>query len=782
MSKNNKLSKVAYFLGLTMAIGGVNNVGAQSQDTGVVLEELIVTARKVSESIQDIPVAITAYSAEQLRKRSVEQLEDVALQTPGLTFEDFSNGGFGTPVIRGASQFSVTQLEQNVSTFFDGVYIPRNYALDLGTGSLDRIEVVKGPQSALYGANSFLGAINYVTTKPDLEELIGSVAVTIGDDGREDISAEISVPLIEDKLAFKVAAGTSEYDGDFLNSHPAAGSGPSFGTDESIGGWDKDSFSISLIAKPTENLNIELAYHNFDVFTETRAQTRLELGDLNCGGTSFLSPGNLRGFCGELPDTPLAFGTDNPTGFLIDPRAFGLDAETDILRAAISGNLTENLTLSYQFANIEGDVFSAGSSDRSPLTGSFDAFGTQSFRNAFTVLPVGGFDYDSHELRLEFNGANGLYGLIGAFYSDGEDLDSGIPGLFAPLFTESLAPITESSLNPLQRNNVLIETETTAIFARIATPIFNENLTLSLEGRYTDETKETNIVYNDGTASQPRDENYFTPRVSLDYKLNDNNLLYASYAEGVKAGGFNTEIAGGLLVEERTFDEDENESFEVGIKSTLLGGSLQINAAAYYIDWSNLQVTEGAVNGGFFTASITGNLGDATSTGFEADLTYAVSNSLTLNAGLALNDATYENGTISQRIDRASICDDVVCASDGNISGNDLPRSSDTQWNIGAQYDGALTNTIEYFVRADYVGQSDQFISEANIGTIPSRELLNLRAGINNEKWSAELWITNATDERYVANAFYIPNPFFIALVPTFGNQRRIGANVSYSF
>ena len=259
-------------------------------------------------------------------------------------------------------------------------------------------------------------------------------------------------------------------------------------------------------------------------------------------------------------------------------------------------------------------------------------------------------------------------------------------------------------------------------------------------------------------------------------------MIYASYAEGVKAGGFNAEITDGLLGEERTFDEDENNTIELGIKSTLLNGRLQLNATACHIDWTNLQVTQGAVNGGFFTASITGNLGDATSTGVEADLTYALTNNLTFNAGIALNDATYENGTVSQRIERASICDDIVCSANGDIAGNDLPRSSDTQWNLGLQYDGAFNNDITYFLRADYVGQSEQFISEVNIGTIPSRELLNLRAGIGNDNWTAELWVKNATDELYASNAFYIPNPFFIALVPTFGNQRRIGLDLKYSF
>ena len=778
MKSLDRLFKVSLVAAVTATSGAGGIVNAQ----GLVLEEIVVTARKVEESILDVPVSISAFSAEQIKQRSISELEDIALQTPGLTFEDFSNGGFGAPVVRGASQFSITALEQNVSTFFDGVYIPRNYALDLGTASLERVEVVKGPQSALYGANSFLGAINYVTAKPDLEEFGGTVKATIGDDGREDISAEVSIPLVTDKLAIKVGVGSTEYDGDILNSHPAANDGPSFGTDDSLGGWDKDSYSINLLATPTDNLNIELAYHNFDVFTESRAQTRLELGDLNCGGTLFFGP--LRGFCGELPSTPLAPGSSTPTGFLVDPRSIGLDGETDILRAAISGNLTENLSLSYQFANIEGEVFSAGISDRNPLTGQdLTFFGFPGFFNAFTVLPVGGFDYDSHELKLEFNGDNGLYAMVGVFDSDGVDADTGQGGFFAPLFTDSLAPITEANIEgSFTRNNNIIETETTAIFARIQTPLFNENLTLSIEGRYTDETKESNIVYNDGSASQPREEDYFTPRVSLDYRLNDNTLVYASYAEGVKAGGFNPEIAGNLTVEERTFDEDENDTIELGLKATLLGGAMQLNATAYYIDWTNLQITQAAQNGGFFTTSITGNLGEATSKGLELDLTYALSPNLTFNGGLALNDATYNNGTISQRLDRANICDDIVCAANGDISGNELPRSSDTQWNLGLQYDGAFANEMNYFLRADFVGQSEQFVSEANIGTIPSRELLNLRAGVSSDRWSAELWVTNATDESYVSNAFYIPSPFFIALVPTFGNERRIGLDLSYSF
>ncbi|GAA6184738.1 TonB-dependent receptor plug domain-containing protein [Aliiglaciecola sp. NS0011-25] len=238
MSITFKVTALSLAIASVMSSSVVSQANAQevtNDESG--LEVIMVTSRKAVESIQDVPLAISAFSAEDIAKRSIEELEDVAMSTPGLSFEDYSNGGYGTPIIRGASQFSVDQLEQNVSTFVDGVYIPRNYALDLGAMDMERIEVVKGPQGALYGANSFMGAINYITSKADLGGLTGEVGLVVGDGGRRDITGNISVPIIEDKLAFKFNFTNSDYDGDWTNSHPAAQAGVSPGTDDSLGGW-----------------------------------------------------------------------------------------------------------------------------------------------------------------------------------------------------------------------------------------------------------------------------------------------------------------------------------------------------------------------------------------------------------------------------------------------------------------------------------------------------------------------------------------------------------------
>lgn len=750
------------------------------QDQGI--EEVLVTARKIEESLQDIPLSISAFTSQDINDRSIEELEDIALLTPGLTFEDFSNGAFGTPVVRGASQFDIDALEQNVSTFIDGVYIPRQYAIDLGTVNLERLEVVKGPQSALYGANAFLGAINYVTRKADLEKFYADISAEFGNFGRQDFTAEVSVPLIVDRLAIKLNGTISEFDGDFDNDHPAADTFQGRGTDDDFSGWDNDAYGASIVAAPIDALRIELGYSRYESEVESRAQTRLSAfsGDLNCGALAFGVFSRV--FCGELPNAPRAVGSTEEVDFALDPRSY-TETETDLFRGSVAYDINENFSVSYQYSNIQTDIFSVGGADRNAITGTVPFGGTEP-ANFLSILPFGNFEHESHEVRFEFVADNGFYATLGYFGFQTDDFDDGNAGFPAPLFTESLTEINPADIPEATRNSNLITTDTDAIFARVSIPFASNTVILSLEGRYTDEEK----TGSDPTGDFVFEDDYFTPRVSLDWRPNDNHLLFASFAQGVKSGGINGAVvtdANFALVplseEERFFAPDENDTYEVGLRSQFLDGSLQFNATFFLIDWDNLQVGTSADGATAFTSLITSNLGSARSSGVELEWNYRIGG-FKFNAGLAAIDATYDSNTISQRVVRAGLCDDIVCAADGNVGGNDLPRSSDFQWNVGAQYNGSFGNGFGYFLRADLVGQSDQFVSELNTATIPERTLLNLRAGLNGEAWSAEFWVKNATDELYVSNAFYIPSPFFVDYVPTFGNQRRFGLALNYSF
>jgi iron complex outermembrane receptor protein len=628
-----------------------------------------------------------------------------------------------------------------------------------------------------------MGAINYVTRKADLDIMYGDAEVILGDGGRQDVSGEISIPIIEEKLAVKLSGAISQYDGDWKNSHPAASEATKYGTDEDLGGWDNKSYGISLVAKPVDELNLEFAYNNYETLSENKATSRLSAfsGDLNCGTVAYSIYPKV--YCGELPETPLAAGSDTETGFLIDPRAY-FQSKTEFMRFSGSYQLTNELSMTYQFANIQGEVFAPGNADRSPLLGTA-SFTTGEVGNYFTTVPSGNFDYDTQELRFEYTADSGVYAMLGVYLSDGEDLDDGATGNLQPLWSVSTDPIRPSDIAESEKTNLQTDLESKAIFGRVSIPLMDNKLIFAAEARYSDENKTS----GDTTGDYTYEDSYFTPRVSLDYHVTVDQLIYASVAKGVKSGGINSSVVRDesyayipLLDEERYYGPDENITYEIGSKGRYLEGQLEVEAALYYIDWSDLQVSVAAEGATATTSVITANLGSASSKGIELSSTYALTDSFILNAGLALNDATYDDGVISQRVVRAGLCDDIVCNSNGDIGGNDLARSANTQWNLGAMYFGEFDNELEYFVRMDIAGQSKQYVSELNLATIPARTLVNLRAGISNESWSAEFWVKNATDEKYVANAFYIASPFFVDYVPTWGNLRRMGVTVSYHF
>lgn len=798
-SKNSNLSQAVFkALGTTaittMAFLPASAAKAQATDSAASSDDgnmIIVTARKVEERLQDIPGAVTAFDSEELQRRSITELEDVALQTPGLVFEDFSNGGFGTPTIRGTTQFSINNLEQNVSTFIDGIYIPRQYAVDLGSTNMERIEVVKGPQSALYGANAFAGAINYVTTNRSLTEISAFAELEVSENKGLDISGKISVPLIDDMLAMRLGLGFSEYDGDWRNNFPnAATINP--GTNGRIGGYDNSSLTVGASFRPISAVTIDFDYYNFDISSESRAQYRLDraAGDFNCsvGGLAFsfatfsFEPAAVENqlFCGELSvDPPAPPGSVGfPEGYVIDPVSYGLEAESEIYRANIAVELTDQITANYLFGRSSGDVFSAGQSARNPIDG--DLFrGSVVF--PFSLNPIGSYEYDSHEFRLQYESDSGIYIMVGGFIQDGDDQDFSTGAVYdAPVTT----PITTipSFATP---SDTFTNTKTNAIFGRIAVPLMDERLVVELEGRYTDEEK-TQI---DLTSPDPYEfsDSYFTPRANISFKVTDDNLLYASVAKGIKSGGINnSNLPGGapLLAEEQFYGPDTNWTYEIGLKNTFMNGLATLNVAAFYIDWGDLQLSVAPTGASQTTTLITQNIGGASIKGLELEGVIEPVEGLLVNAGLAYIDATYDDGTISSRILRANLCGDgTVCNANGDVGGNDLQRTSKLQWNIGASFDTPVTDSLTFFSRLDVAGQSKQYVSELNVATIEPRVLTSGRIGIRGDRWSFSVWGKNLFDKKYVSNSFYIGgSPFFSVYVPTAGNRRRLGATLTFNY
>ncbi|MEM1261268.1 MAG: TonB-dependent receptor [Pseudomonadota bacterium] len=759
------------FIGSAMAAAlALPAAPAQAQDSGTereTLDVIVVTARQREESIQDIPVAVTAFSEDDFDKRAILDLTDVARFTSGFNFEDFG-GGFGTPVIRSASQTRLTAIEANVSTFFDGIYVPRAWAINSGVAALQRVEVVKGPQSARYGRNSFMGAINFVPKAPTAE-FEAEVSATVGSDERIDYGGSISGPIVEDKLSGLLSFNRSDFDGSWENNHP--NSGIDFGnrgTTGNAGGWDNESYSAALSFTPTDQLSIDVAYYNFDLSDENRGagQVAEGLGATNCGNLNLF--GTPRLFCGELP-TP-------PDAIAVDPRAYGRQAEIDITKVKIAYDINDSMSVSYLYGLIEGDVDIASISEDNQITCGTLIPGECRWQST----PIGGIDYDSHEVRLSYDGDGNTLWTVGLFVSGGQDETAfaafGVP----PLGTD---PVPQSPFI----SDIGTDTDVIALFGEYSVQL-NDEFRLSIEGRYSEEEK-TQVNNATGQGFVGNFDN-FTPRVSLEYAYADNRMIYGSFANGIKAGGFNPTA---VLEADQVFDEETNWTFELGSKNTFMDGRLVVNATAFYIQWEDIQLNAADSAATIPNAvNITLNLGDATSYGLELDGSMRFTDNLSGNFALSFTDATYDDGTIDNRFARVgpvffptpAACDDVICPSNGDISGNEVERQAPVQIAAGLEWNNTIAawNDVGFFARGDVAYQSEQEAESMNLSQIEARTIVNATAGFESDNWRVWLWSRNLTDERYTSNAFVVLIPFGNGYGNVFGERRTFGLSGTYNF
>ncbi len=760
------------------------------------LEEITVTARRVEENLQDIPISVTAFSADELSRRGIQSLVDVAAYTPGLAFEDFS-GALEAPVIRGQTQVRLSNPVQNVATFLDGVYLQRSYMIDVGMIALDRIEVVKGPQSALYGQNSFAGAINYVTTKPT-NEFRGDIEVSAGSEEFLTARATLSGPIIEDKLLGSITLGQQEYDGTWRNDHPLANAGISPGTDGNLGGFDNETYAGNLTFTPTEDLKFELGYYRTEIEQEARPIfTRMGRdgisffgfaaeNTLNCSPTrqpnlGFLGANNAL-LCGELGTALPATASADGENLIFDPRSFGQSGTNEVTTFRVEWGINDQWNMTYLYGNADSELRSGGQSIPDAINGSGNPNSLLNFFPGAVIFdsqPNGGLESDSHELRFDYASGDLIDASFGLFSYESDDIYEAIGYFLQPFGTDPLPSLPNFDANPDS-----FQDETLAVFGRVGFNLMDGRLKVSVEGRYSQEDKSVETI---GVANTAASETFdiFTPRVTVDYALTDENLLYLSLAQGTKAGGFNSPILGGsgtpIDPSQATYDEESNWTFEIGSKNRFMDGTLLTNIALYYIDWSDLQINTAAIGGAANDPVVIDNVGGASTWGFEIDGVYQATDNVTLNYGFSYNDPRFDGGTIFIEAANDGWCDDVVCRADGDIGGNSLNRTPRVQSTVGAQYTADLGDTgWEYFLRGDVNYQSKQFLSLLNVGWVPSRQLLNTRVGISNDRWEVSLWARNLANERYVSNSLFLG--FSNAYVAALGEQRTYGLTGKFSF
>jgi iron complex outermembrane receptor protein len=735
----------ALVLGIVGASQGA--FAADAPDSAARLEEIVVSARKREENLQEIPVAVTAFTAEAMARLQIRDMRDVAMFTPGLTFEGYAGGATATPVIRGLAELNITDLESNVSTFFDGIYLPRNYMTDPGLFGLERVEIVKGPQSATYGRNAFAGAINYVTRKPSNDFALEAEA-TLGTDDLYRFTGEIGGPLIENRLAVRLGASTSKWDGSWENTHPLADAGISPGNDGNLGGHDNTAYFVSLQFTPIDSLSIDASYYRFDIDKEFEGFYTLEefAGGLNCAPVM----GVNQLYCGRIPVKDV---------LAADPRAYGLQSDSDFLRAGVTWNINGSLTATYLFGDVSATATSFGPSNQNYLVPGSTI--------TFIGTPNGEIESRSHEARIAWDNQSNVKAMVGLYlYETTDVLDTRVANALAL----QAVPITVANSTPAGGRQTQI-VDDKAAFAELSMDAMDRRFNATLQLRYSEETKET----RSSTSTTVFRETFPTwaPRLSAQYKLAEDSLLYASAARGTKSGGFNATV---FVESERAYDPDTNWTYEIGSKNTFFDRRLQVNGTLYYTSWANLQVSAfpSSIPPGVVAAAITLNSGEADSYGLEVELAAVATDHLTLNIGGSVANPRFKSG-VSVQGGITALCDNVVCRANGDVSDNLLPRQSKSQLSAGFAYERTLRGDLSGYVRGNVAWQSSQMLEPQNLASISDRTVANASLGVNYRDFELQLWAKNLLDEAYISGSNVDTGRNNTRYSPALGPRRMVG-------
>lgn len=803
--------------------------GAAQQDSADVDQNaIVVTARRVEERLQDVPLSVTVLTAEDLKRQALDDLGDIADKTVGFSFESLSPA-IVQPAIRGQTNLRVDSPVQNVAFYIDGIYLQRGYLVDQSLLELQRVEVIKGPQSALYGRNAFAGAVNMVTRTPDLETPSLKFSSTVGTDERFDARASFSYPIIPGRLALFGSAAHSEFDGTWKNNHPLADD-PAANTKDNLGGYNKEAYQVRLVAKPFDALTLDALYIRTErdaeasptYITGTRGLTS-SFNSLNCSpvANNPANPATLQNrlSCGALsPNVQLFPGETRLPGLNVDPRSFGLRGPTDVVSAKARLEMGEMFEAVYQYGYTKARIRGRGSVSRDPLL-PFVFFGT----NFGALFDSSGSDSrfkgESHELRLNYTGGDTLRGLLGFNYSNTDDINSNANEV-APIGATLVQPNDATFFFPIgaglpfpsgffQRSTFLQRKEKVySVFGFVGIDL-SEQLEVAIEGRYTwEEQRATDLltrdpanpaIQNNTPPMFARDNEYFTPRGSITYKMTPDNNIYASVARGVKQGGLNgnTPFTG-----QRSFENETNWTYEIGTKNSFMDGRLTLNLAAYHTNWKNLQGSvvrlqaSGAPPASFIAIvpSTVGNIGDVKVYGAEIELGYRLTPELRLNAAASYNRSRYTDNSFSQRFGASGNCDGVVCSTitvPGQptmvlaIGGNQLERVPEFEALGGLSYSTELSNGWEFFARTDATYQTKSFTDESNLAFAPSRFLVNASTGVTIGQLGFQLWAKNLLDRKYVSNAFVLIGTgggFSASVNPTLGDQRTVGLTTTLTF
>ncbi len=794
--KENQQKVVGAAVLLALNASTIVHAGSAAGDSAAApeasrIEEVIVTARRFEERLIDLPLSVAAIQGDEIESRNIESLADLASSTPGLYFESFNAGSVGTPVIRGLSQQNLggfdQQISNNVGRFIDGVYQTNRNAAEIELLDIERIEVIKGPASALYGRATFAGAINIVTRAPS-ESFVGKAYATLGSD--EDRAARLSIegPIAGSSILGRLAVGYSSFDGTTTNTEDAG---------NNVGGFETRAAAGSLLAPLGESTTLTLAGFWLDQDVDHSAQFMQT--KLNCG----TGPAGFTYYCGEADW--------NRGKVSVSPEAFGARNQSNQITAKLRTEFSSfDVIGSFGWSQSESDLLFDGDlapgGALHPVCRGVVSFAGQVLPCGFVGAPAVRFvnanafngsqnenEDISFELRLQSTSEGPVQWSVGAFAFDsdatikttyGTDGRSLAAGEFFATQVGVLTARADPLGNPVVVSDFDSGVRSWALFG-ILEYRFTDQWGGSIEGRYEDEKKTVQTRINNfapSTARTSRSWQTFTPRVTLDYRLSDDALLYASAAQGVRTGGFNASFPA-TAPNEASYEEESNWTYELGLKARLPDSGVTLLASAFLIDWKDMQIS-GASSVATFVGSVIQNTGGAKSKGFELEARWAPSADSSIGLGYAYTNPEFNSGVVDRSASFQCAPDICNIGPKGPIvGGNRLPRTLEHQLTGDASLSTQLANGWKLTSSVDVAWNDDVFRDSINKLHYGEKLLVGAQLRFKREALGVSIWGKNLLDEDYVISGAFQPRSFAARAVDYVVSQgRRVGVSVSYEF
>ena len=812
----------------TKVIGIACALGASLTFAQEPLEEIIVTALRRAESLQDAPATVTAFDANRIEESGITSMRDYVSLTSNMTLMETQNNAFAFVNIRGLSQ--IRNVDPTVAVMIDGVLSTTSLSFSQDLYDIQQIEVLKGPQGALYGRNASGGAIN-ITTKQPTDELEAYVRGGFGNGSNKTLSGVLSGPVAGDSLLGRLVIGYQDADG-----------------------WH-DNVATGVEADPYENLNVA-GKLLWSVGDNVAVDLRLSHADTESTGSQFVSnaptfvsgfPGNAQfpgnGTAPLVPGIPASIqaliGDPNNTSVRHQGNEPGLDdREATVLTAKVDwdtsfGTLTSTTSFDeldhvtaaeqfayYPFVEVAGTP-GAGSHPAGVVVPAFAAslagFGTG---QNLTFGQNRFHDAVSQELRFTSPDDGRLSWTAGAYYAQTDlDVMISINNDFGQGFVEQrtgpnigginptvtwtqrfIAPLIPIpgiglagalALNPNTNPSALAynfdsnHNTAYALFGQINYDL-RDDLELSFALRYDRDDRELTIMapneflpvfaFPSGRSGDVRAAEFDSvqPKLTVNWRPDDDRTLYATYAEGFRSGGFNlsgvaagvaTLIGAGVpglpLGVRDSFDQEDTKGVEFGFKSSLLDGTLRFDTALFYTEVDNAFTFVFVPP---FTAQTTRNIKAADVAGAEASLAWLATERLELDVGVGL-------------LDSKITASDWVGAGGISIIGKKLPQNPDSTFNLGAGYRSQFRGNLEWFARFDYQRLGEVFWEPENFIARDPLDLVDIRGGITSSAgWELVAWIKNATDKDWISEE---ANPNGITY---YGKPRQYGVELTYRF